>query len=196
MLMTDESAATVWESEYLPFGEAHSVTGSVTNNLRFPGQYFDSETELHYNYFRDYNPVIGRYVEADPIGIKRGENHLFVYVGDNPVNSIDSFGLKKCIELCWMAKGSFSGGLGTSIGHLLGGRPNTLNFDIKCPTSCPYLESTFIVSEGDPPDSPDAHPFPNWGTYDSKTVYSVPTRSIRDTEGLSRVRICGKCCDC
>jgi RHS repeat-associated protein len=67
MLMTDETGTTVWEGEYLPFGEVLSVTGPVTNNLRFPGQYYDGETGLHYNYFRDYKPEIGRYVEADPI---------------------------------------------------------------------------------------------------------------------------------
>jgi len=42
--------------------------GAFTFNLRFPGQYFDKETNLHYNYFRDYSPEIGRYIESDPIG--------------------------------------------------------------------------------------------------------------------------------
>jgi uncharacterized protein RhaS with RHS repeats len=56
MLMTDESGSIVWEGEFLPFGEAYSVTGNITNNLRFPGQYYDEETGLHYNYFRDYKP--------------------------------------------------------------------------------------------------------------------------------------------
>ncbi len=42
--------------------------------------------------FRDYKPEIGRYVEADPIGIDNGRNHLFVYVGNNPVNWVDPEG--------------------------------------------------------------------------------------------------------
>ncbi len=92
MMMTDSSGSTVWQGEYLPFGEEYSVSGTVTNNLRFPGQYYDSETGLHYNYYRDYNPAIGRYVEADPIGIKRGQNHLYGYVGNNPVNFVDPDG--------------------------------------------------------------------------------------------------------
>jgi RHS repeat-associated protein len=92
--MTDGSALSVWEGEYLLFGEEISITGSITNNLRFPGQYFDSETNLHYNYYRDYNPVVGRYVESDPVGIEQGENHLFVYVGNNPVNFVDPMGLQ------------------------------------------------------------------------------------------------------
>jgi RHS repeat-associated protein len=102
MLMTDESQNIVWQGEYLPFGETLSVTGSVTNNLRFPGQYFDSETELHYNYYRDYNPVIGRYVESDPIGLNKGENHLYTYTLNNPVNFTDPLGLKECCDECYV----------------------------------------------------------------------------------------------
>jgi RHS repeat-associated protein len=117
MVMTDSSGATVWGGEYLPFGEPLTVTGSVINNLRFPGQYYDSETELHYNYYRDYNPVVGRYVEADPIlqpmvnlnakncdktGIiwyvpslisNPQELHAYSYSESNSVKNIDQFGL-------------------------------------------------------------------------------------------------------
>lgn len=60
----------------------------ITNNLRFPGQYFDAETGTHYNYFSDYNPAIGRYSEADPIGL-RGGLDPYVYVKANPVGRID-----------------------------------------------------------------------------------------------------------
>jgi RHS repeat-associated protein len=38
-------------------------------DLRFPGQQYDAATGLHYNYFRDYEPGTGRYVESDPIGL-------------------------------------------------------------------------------------------------------------------------------
>ena len=54
--------------------------------------YFDSETELHYNYFRDYDPEIGRYIQSDPIGLNGGIN-TFGYVGGNPVNYFDPNGL-------------------------------------------------------------------------------------------------------
>lgn len=98
MLMTDETQSIVWQGEHLPFGKEHSVTGSITNNLRFPGQYYDAETGMNYNYFRNYNPMIGRYVEADPIGIEQGMNHLYGYVQNNPVNFSDPWGLESIID--------------------------------------------------------------------------------------------------
>lgn len=59
----------------------------------FPGQFFDQESGLNYNYFRDYDPKTGRYIEPDPIGISGGPN-LFIYSINNPINVIDPFGLR------------------------------------------------------------------------------------------------------
>jgi RHS repeat-associated protein len=91
--MTDASGTVVWAADYKPFGEATITVSTITNNLRFPGQYFDVETGLHYNYSRDYNPVLGRYVQADVIGIQYGENHLFAYSDGNPISFADPLGL-------------------------------------------------------------------------------------------------------
>ncbi|WP_395684150.1 RHS repeat-associated core domain-containing protein [Dokdonella sp.] len=60
--------------------------------LRFPGQYFDAETGLGYNYFRDYEAGTGRYVESDAIGLLGGAN-TFAYVRSNPVRRVDHSGL-------------------------------------------------------------------------------------------------------
>ena len=65
---------------------------TVENPFRFPGQYYDQETGLHYNYFRYYNPQTGRYITPDPIGLEGGIN-LFTYAANNPMNWIDSLGL-------------------------------------------------------------------------------------------------------
>jgi RHS repeat-associated protein len=91
--MVDASGAVVWKAAYLPFGRAIVAKADVENNLRFPGQYFDAETGLHYNWHRYYDPGTGRYFTADPIGLAGGIN-LFVYVSNNPINAIDPYGLK------------------------------------------------------------------------------------------------------
>jgi RHS repeat-associated protein len=66
-----------------------------------PGQYFDKETNLHYNTFRDYDPAIGRYVQPDPLGVlsttaptpTTGLNHLYGYANQNPLGESDPLGL-------------------------------------------------------------------------------------------------------
>ncbi|CAE7822337.1 wapA [Symbiodinium microadriaticum] len=71
--ITDDSQAVVWAASYDPFGEVTETVSTIENNIRFPGQYADGESGLHYNYFRDYDPSLGRYVESDPIGIIVGK---------------------------------------------------------------------------------------------------------------------------
>ncbi len=90
--LIDVNGTIVWKAAYLPFGEAQVLVESVVNNIRFPGQYFDVETGLHYNWHRFYDPETGRYITADPIGLAGGMN-LYAYVGGNPVNRIDPWGL-------------------------------------------------------------------------------------------------------
>jgi RHS repeat-associated protein len=98
--MTDERGEIVWQADYMPFGEAVISVESVTNNLRFPGQYYDEETGLHYNYFRYYNPTIGRYMTPDPIGFAGGIN-LYAYCLNDPLNWIDPSGLN-WLSLDWL----------------------------------------------------------------------------------------------
>jgi RHS repeat-associated protein len=60
----------------LPPEENPANLGAFPLNLRFPGQLFDRESNLHYNYFRDYNPQTGRYIQSDPIGLAGGDQPL------------------------------------------------------------------------------------------------------------------------
>ncbi|MFH1147302.1 MAG: RHS repeat-associated core domain-containing protein [Pseudomonadota bacterium] len=94
MQLTASNGAVVWSAKYEAFGEVEVDSGStMTNNLRFPGQYYDQETGLHYNYHRDYAPDIGRYIEADPIGLEGGYN-AYLYVSNNAITRNDPLGLK------------------------------------------------------------------------------------------------------
>ena len=92
-VMTDGAATVVWRASYDPFGKAEVVTDAVELNVRFPGQYFDQETGLHYNYFRYYDPGTGRYLTSDPIGLYGGLN-TYAYAMGNPLSFFDPLGLE------------------------------------------------------------------------------------------------------
>ena len=83
--MREGRSHRLWDHD--PFGNG-LPTGRLTYNLRFPGQYYDQNAKLHYNYFRDYDPAKGRYIESDPIGLAGGVN-TYGYVGQNPVQWTD-----------------------------------------------------------------------------------------------------------
>ncbi|MBK8970833.1 MAG: hypothetical protein IPM37_05520 [Hahellaceae bacterium] len=135
-MVTDQSQAVVWQTEQTPFGEVTQTTGTpLAQPLRFLGQYADPETGYSYNYFRDYDPSVGRYVQSDPIGLRGGVN-TYGYVYQNPLLYTDP-------------RGEFAGALGPGLIILGGGllitcalhpeicfNPNPPSQDpINCPTN-------------------------------------------------------------
>jgi RHS repeat-associated protein len=66
--MTSAAKATVWDAVWQPFSGAHAITGTASLNLRFPGQWFQAESGLHFNWHRSYDPTLGKYAQPDPVG--------------------------------------------------------------------------------------------------------------------------------
>jgi RHS repeat-associated protein len=118
--MTNSAGAVVWRGNYEPFGRATVTLQTIQNNLRYAGQYFDAETGLYYNGARYYDPKIGGYITAEPLGVVpgvassatvpreiteyfqsiplnkrllRGLNHPYRYAYNNPLTYIDPDGL-------------------------------------------------------------------------------------------------------
>jgi len=105
--ISDTSGVTVWSWPYAgnAWGEAAPASSGYVFNLRFPGQYHDTESGLNYNVNRHYEPAIGRYDQPDPMGLAAGLN-LYAYVGSNPLSYTDPLGLE------WQASIGLSGTIG------------------------------------------------------------------------------------
>jgi RHS repeat-associated protein len=101
---TDRAGNVVWAASYNVFGQASITTptpastdgtpnyGTITSNIRLPGQYLDAETGLHYNYRRYYDTQSGRYTQSDPIGLGGGWN-TYAYANGSPLMYTDPLGL-------------------------------------------------------------------------------------------------------
>ena len=87
---TNASGVKVWSATYTPFGGVTTSTGVLPAN-RFPGQWFQSESGLHQNWMRDYDPTTGRYLQADPLGLVDGAS-IYGYAGQSPMMNMDPSG--------------------------------------------------------------------------------------------------------
>jgi RHS repeat-associated protein len=95
----------VWRWDTDPFGDTApnqnpGGLGTFVYNPRFPGQYYQAETGLNQNWNRDYDPLVGRYIESDPIGLKGGSWSTYAYVRNNPITYSDPQGLALTCPEC------------------------------------------------------------------------------------------------
>lgn len=127
----------VWRWETDPFGampadeDPDGDGASFVYSLRLPGQYFDTETGLHYNYFRDYDPSTGRYIQSDPIGLAGGLN-TYAYVDSNPLTYSDPEGLTPAhaVRGAWWVGTRIGGGINYGIQAATGASLGSLIYDM------------------------------------------------------------------
>jgi RHS repeat-associated protein len=131
--IVSSSGRVVWAAGYFPFGKAQIKPKTVTNNLRFPGQYFDAESGLHYNRNRYYDSDTGRYITADPIGLEGGIN-LYSYVLNNPMNWVDPSGLE--VWMCYRKLKDFDS-IGSTAFHQYICYDNPTKPEITCGSTTP-----------------------------------------------------------
>jgi RHS repeat-associated protein len=124
ILGTDKAGSITWKGASEAFGATKPTIQTTEMNLRFPGQYWDRETNTHFNFNRDYLPQTGRYVQSDPIGLKDGVN-IFIYVINRPLRRVDPLGLANSGAVTW-------------------GRPKSQQIEEECCGKIPDLKDDLI----------------------------------------------------
>jgi len=118
--LTDKNQKITDSYSYDSFGNLKRQGNKVKNSYAYTGREFDKETGLYYYRNRYYDSKIGRFITTDPIGYAGGIN-LYAYVGNNPVNWIDSYGLRKEFRIRTIA--------GAGGGVILGGEFTTFEIE-------------------------------------------------------------------
>jgi RHS repeat-associated protein len=93
MALVDSAKTIRWRAKWYPFGEVYDEFVSTDNDVRFPGQIRDDETGLYYNWHRYYSPQLGRYYQADQLGLRGGDYNVYRYANGSPLRYIDPYGL-------------------------------------------------------------------------------------------------------
>jgi RHS repeat-associated protein len=138
LFVTNSTKAQVWSAQYQPYGTT-TPSGSITLNVRLPGQYYDSEVALSYNTMRDYSAAWGRYIEADPIGLRGGLNP-YRYASANPLRFMDPAGTDP--QSIWGNPGQVIRSVGASVCYFLG------VCSVELPESSSTSSETVITQQG------------------------------------------------
>ncbi|WP_170113306.1 RHS repeat domain-containing protein [Ahniella affigens] len=176
-VMTAVGAKWSWDLLAEPFGatppneDPDNDGTAMVFNLRFPGQWYDQDTELNYNYMRDYEPITGRYVESDPIGLEGGIS-TYGYAINNPLGRFDANGLspgdafsntsaalKDLKSHVRMLQPSWSNWSGW-IFKACGGSCISYRINSEHQTSVKYQNSVLVVTPGSPVSTWRTHGFP------------------------------------
>ena len=124
--MTDGEGNIVWSGNYSGWGkltQEERLKSDVYQPIRLQNQHYDEETGLHYNFFRYYDPEIGRFTQQDPIGLEGGEN-LYAFA-PNAQEWIDPLGLARKSISSRLPEGSRTGQFGPKNGKLTKLDPQT-----------------------------------------------------------------------
>jgi RHS repeat-associated protein len=193
--LTDATQTVVWDRVQDPFGRQAQLTSAGGHDLplRFPGQRADAETGFSYNYMRDYDPSLGRYIQSDPIGLEGGIN-TYGYVGGNPLRYVDptgevfplipvlagiavgtgtrlgvregiKYGVRELLRRCAMSAQCRDNA--RRIGRIAFGIGRDALFGRTCPPG--------IVMNQGPDDPPRNSPRPNTGEKENYPVYGTGT---------------------
>ena len=181
----------MWEAKYLPFGGVHTITAQSVDliNLRFPGQWFQSDSGLHQNWMRDYDPTTGRYLQADPLGLVDGPS-VYGYALQNPGRYVDPRGLngEAALEIAMKNVGSsrydwvkMHPEAGGRMGRYFGGR-----FTNKCN----MFVCDVLAAGGHPPGRDSNGTIPvatTWGDPNSRIggYTPIPTNSVKPGDLIS-----------
>jgi RHS repeat-associated protein len=185
-VVTNQARQVVWKGQLKPFGEMKVEVEAITNHRRFPGQRFDIESRLYYNYFRDYDPSTGRYIQSDPIGLGGGLN-TYGYGKTNPLRYIDPkglayFALRPLSGLPWLgplSSNRLDNVLNTAISH-----EQLIFEDGITPSNIGFFDDGTLKEE---PTGLYYHPLP--GSYDD-CVMRMAIQKVK----LSRYRLIGNNC--
>lgn len=184
--ITDKDRTTLWEAMFNPYGEGLVKTALLENNVRMPGQYYDAESGLHYNYFRDYDPKTGRYIQSDPIGQAGGLN-TYSYAFGKPETYTDPTGeivpaavggYLRCLAQCSATSAASDAIAGQCVN--LSGSAQSCAMDCVNPLNWFKIGKVGVVAKGAPPikwGAQEKH-FPGHNSYTPgrSTMTSDPTK--------------------